>query len=124
MNPRGSILLVDDDDMARDVLSRLLRRAIPAAEVLCAADGEAGLLLYRERRPGVLITDMRMLGMSGAELVAKIRETDAGLPVVVISGAAEGVRIPGATLVIPKIEFGQLVAEVKTLFEQQQVPAD
>jgi len=110
-----TILLVDDDEMAREVIGNLLRRAIPHAQVTCVEHGEAGLDFYRRRQPDLVITDMKMIGMSGAELIAAIRETDQITPLIVVSGAPEIVPTAGATEVFQKTNFRQLVERAREL---------
>lgn len=117
------IIVVDDDEFARDVLSSLLRRALPQARVLAAARGEEGLALYREEKPDVVITDLRMTGMSGAELIAAIREVDATTPIFVITGAPDSVAVPGATEVILKTEFRYLIERVTSVVRRPDLKA-
>jgi CheY-like chemotaxis protein len=110
-----TILVVDDDDMARDVITRLLKRAVPQMQVVGARDGETGWSSFTELRPAMLVTDMKMGGMTGAELIAKVREVDREVPIIVITGAPEALPIPGATAVILKVNFDLLMRRVKEL---------
>lgn len=81
------IWLVDDDASIRWVLERALRnggmhpRAFEAAEPALAA--------LRSDAPDVLITDIRMPGQSGLDLLKKIRETRPSLPVIVMTAHAD-----------------------------------
>jgi signal transduction histidine kinase/CheY-like chemotaxis protein len=74
-----SILLVEDDDNARHATVALLEAL--GHRVMASANGEHALLVLADWRPDVLVTDLNLPGMSGAELV---RQVD--LPTVMVSG--------------------------------------
>lgn len=57
------ILLVEDNELGRDMLSRRLHRA--GFDVLTAADGEWALALMRERQPALVLMDMSLPVMDG-----------------------------------------------------------
>ena len=67
---RPSVLVVDDEQENLDLMVRALR---PKYEVVCARDGEEALSILSNRDVDVLVTDHRMPGMSGVEL---LREAD------------------------------------------------
>jgi two-component system response regulator FixJ len=82
-----TVFVVDDDGPALDSLVMLLRsdglsaRGFPSAEAFMAAfDPEAR---------GCVITDLRMPGMDGVELIRALRVAGSGLPVIVITGHAD-----------------------------------
>lgn len=114
MDRSRTILLVDDDEMARDVLSRLLRRAVPEWVVEVAVNGEEGWALYGQLKPELLITDMKMGGMTGRELIARVRAENEVIPIIVITGAPEISGVAGATDVILKVNFAELISKVKS----------
>jgi len=78
-----SALLVEDDVQARETLARMLRRRFRQVHV--AGDGAEGLAVFRRYRPDVVITDMRMPHMNGAEMIAAIRAIDADVPIFAVS---------------------------------------
>lgn len=88
---RGRILLVEDDPVVRRLTSRILVQA--GYEVTEAGNGVEGLHHAREaRRPfDLLLTDLVMPRMSGAELAATLRGERPDLPVVFMSGYADDV---------------------------------
>jgi two-component system response regulator FlrC len=80
---RPAVLLVEDDEALRGALALTLRNA--GYDVIAAADGEAALAALAEREVGLVITDVRMDGMDGNTLLARIRRRHASLPVLVVT---------------------------------------
>jgi DNA-binding NtrC family response regulator len=80
---KPSILLIDDDDSLRRVMEFSLTEA--GYKVQTAASGEEGLALFEKNPFDAVITDITMAGVSGMEVLARIRERDGGLPVIVIT---------------------------------------
>lgn len=79
------ILVVDDEQEVREILAETLEDFGYA--VLTAASGEEALpVLVRDRRVAMVITDVRMPGMSGLELADEIRRRWPAVKVVLISG--------------------------------------
>ncbi len=81
-----TILVVDDREEVRELATRMLQRVGYAT--LEAANGEKALALFRQHhgRIGLVLTDVRMPGMSGFELVERMREEGGDLPVLYMSG--------------------------------------
>jgi len=81
------VLFIDDEEGIRKVISIILLDA--GYEVLTAADGERGLILCREESPQIVITDIRLPGMDGIDVLKSIKETDPTKEVIVVSGYGE-----------------------------------
>lgn len=81
---RNRILLVDDEPGIRVVLSAVLEQAGYSVDV--AEDGFAALRKIQQRKPNLVITDLRMPNMNGFELLFEIRTRFPGLPTIAISG--------------------------------------
>jgi PAS domain S-box-containing protein len=81
-----TIVLVEDDARVRDAARRMLDRL--GYRVHAAPDGPEGLHLIHSpsMRVDLLVTDMVMPGMSGAELASRARTARPGLPVLFVSG--------------------------------------
>ena len=77
------VLVADDDDSLRRVLEFQLVEA--GYEVLAAADGREALDLFTGREVDCLVTDLRMPGLSGVELIGRAGAVNADVPVVVIT---------------------------------------
>jgi two-component system, cell cycle sensor histidine kinase and response regulator CckA len=85
-----TLLLVEDEPAVRKVVNRTLTRS--GYRVMLAGTGEEAIqLCAREPGPDLLITDVVMPGMSGAELAQRARALKPGLPVLFISGYADEV---------------------------------
>ena len=78
------ILVIDDDGQVRDAIRRILERA--GHTVLDAADGEAGIRLYRERPTDLIITDIFMPEQDGIETIQQLRREFPGVKIIAISG--------------------------------------
>ena len=83
---RARVLLVDDDESFRRVQEYHLNRA--GYRVTTAADGEAALDAFRDGLHDLVVTDVRMPGLDGLELLARVRAISPDTPVVMIT--AEG----------------------------------
>ncbi|MFO7783758.1 MAG: ATP-binding response regulator [Thermodesulfobacteriota bacterium] len=79
-----TILLVDDEEDIRLVLSVALSDM--GYKVLTAENGKDGLSLFREERPPIVITDIKMPDIDGVDLLRMIKEEDPDTEVVMITG--------------------------------------
>ena len=81
------VWLVDDDASIRWVLERALRQGGMSPTAFEHADTVIAAL--RRNRPDVLITDIRMPGRSGLELLTEIRDSQPELPVIVMTAHSD-----------------------------------
>ena len=77
------VLIADDEVNLRKVLCALLER--DGHQATAVADGSAALEVVKAGGVDLVITDMRMPGMSGLDLLRAIKATEPGLPVIVIT---------------------------------------
>ncbi|MDR0277901.1 MAG: response regulator [Paucimonas sp.] len=83
------VLIVDDDEDASELLAQYLEAEGIESFALTDA-GDALQAILRDRRIGLLITDLRMGPFDGLELIGKVRGSErAELPIIIISGDAE-----------------------------------
>ena len=89
MSSKGRILVVDDEPNARTALAEILKEE--GYQVETAADGFKGLARAEEFSPDLVLTDLKMPGMDGVELLRKLRQHAPELPVVLMTafGAVE-----------------------------------
>ena len=78
------ILLVDDEEGIRKVLGISL--ADVGYEVLSASTGEEALHVWRNERPPIVLTDIKMPGMDGIELLQRIKEESPDTEVIMLTG--------------------------------------
>lgn len=116
------VLVVDDDDAIRTLVTRVLRREHFAVEQ--ASNGEEALATLRTHRYGAVVLDLMMPVVSGFEVVSYLNtHDDAGKPsVVIISAASERdmkkVESPCIHAVLRKpFELPELVAAVRACSE-------
>jgi len=80
---KRKVLLVDDDEGIRAVLEYNLKEV--GLDVISAPSAEGGWKLFRSDAPDLVITDVRMAGMSGMDLLSRIRSADPAALVIVIT---------------------------------------
>ncbi|MDH4570336.1 sigma-54-dependent Fis family transcriptional regulator [Pseudomonas sp. BN414] len=84
LDARTQVLLIDDDPHLRQALSQTLDLAGLKVQALGDAQGVAEKI--DKDWPGVVVTDIRMPGIDGLELLKQLRERDPDLPVLLITG--------------------------------------
>jgi CheY-like chemotaxis protein len=82
--PAATILVVDDDDAMRELMSRMLQRA--GFTAVTAVNGRDALERFHERHIDAVVTDMVMPEMDGLELIRALRAARPGLPIIAVSG--------------------------------------
>jgi CheY-like chemotaxis protein len=85
-NPR--VLIVEDNEMNRDMLSRRLQRR--GYETLIAVDGEEGLAAVAREKPDVIIMDMGLPVVDGWEATRRLKSDEAtrGIPIIALTADA------------------------------------
>jgi CheY-like chemotaxis protein len=117
--PRETVLLVDDDAGVRNLVARHLRRL--GYVVREAGSGEEAALLYGDG-VDLLLTDHTMPNMSGMELAQQLRERDADLPIVFMSGYGsdqpEGRAIARSAYLRKPMTMDELAHQVRQMLDQ------
>jgi DNA-binding NtrC family response regulator len=122
------ILIVDDEEVLRDVLDAVLRRE--GFDVLSAASGEEALSLLDTEEVDLVILDVMLPGISGIDTLRAIRISNPALPVIVITafssidGAIEAMKF-GAFHYIPKpFKNEEVVLTVNKALEQRRLSSE
>jgi DNA-binding NarL/FixJ family response regulator len=89
------ILVVDDHPIVRAGLRRLLA-AEPDTEVREAASGKEALVAFREHRPDLVILDLNLPGVSGLEVIARLRVADPAAHILVLTMHDDHVHVTRA----------------------------
>ena len=84
----SKILIIDDTEQDRDLLSGILIRA--GHQTITADDGMTGLTLCEEERPHITFIDMMMPGMNGIEVLQRIKDEYPEIKVILCTGAGSG----------------------------------
>src|SRR5271165_2231830 len=81
------VLVADDEPSARSGMASLLRDE--GFEVVLAEDGPSALARFQETGPDILVTDLKMPGMDGIELMRRVRELDQDVIAVLVTAYAD-----------------------------------
>jgi CheY-like chemotaxis protein len=119
------LLLVDDDEMNRDMLTRRLARRGYA--VVTAGDGDEACAVALRERPVLILMDMRMPVADGYEATRRIREMSEintvpiiGLTAQAMAGDREKVLEAGCDDYEPKpIDFPRLLSKIQSLLKEK-----
>ncbi len=119
-----TILVVDDHSGMRRSLSLILKKA--DYQVLEASDGVAALEIVRKNQLELVITDLRMTGLSGIDLLRQLRETRPKLPAVVITAhgtiasAVEAMRLGALDYLTKPFDESDLLQKINGCLLTQQ----
>ena len=79
-----TVLVIDDEDLVRDVVARMIEDLGYSA--VTASDGQSGLDLIEQRPIDAVLVDLTMPRMSGADVIAILRVKNPELPIVLCTG--------------------------------------
>lgn len=118
MPPNSLVHVIDDDDAVRDSLEFLLRTA--KIDVRTYDSATAFLNTVSDGAFGCIVTDVRMPGMSGVDLLRQLKARGSTMPVIVITGhgdiqlAVEAMKIGAADFLEKPFDDETLLASVKS----------
>jgi CheY-like chemotaxis protein len=110
----GTVLIVDDDEDIREVLSMVLETR--GFHTATAEDGQAALDVMHHEKPAIVLADLMMPNMSGAELVSNMKlDPDlADVPVLIVSAWPTTASEVGAEELLSKpIDVEHLVRSIR-----------
>jgi DNA-binding NtrC family response regulator len=111
------ILIVDDDPGQRSLLDSFLRSQ--NFETLLADSGETALKILESQKPAMMISDVRMPGMSGLETLRRVRQMFPALPVLLVTAfervreAVVAMRDGALDYLAKPIDLGELLVTVQ-----------
>src|SRR6185369_16448156 len=120
----NTVHVIDDDEALRDSLTFLLRTA--RLDARSYASAAAFLEALPDANPSCVITDVRMPGMSGIDLLRHLRERKISVPVIVITGhgdiplAVEAMKIGAVDFLEKPFDDEVLIASVKAALRQKE----
>ena len=80
----SKLLLIDDEEPIRKIMGLYLRSK--GYEVFTAANGQKGMELFQRESPPIVLTDIKMPGMDGIEVLKRIKQTSPETEVIIITG--------------------------------------
>lgn len=86
-----SLLMVEDDENARDIVVRMLALRFPDCTIYDAENGVRGLELFKEHAPEIILTDINMPEMDGIEMARAIKSIDAEATCIVLTAYGDRV---------------------------------
>ena len=123
--PPVSILIVDDDHGQRSLLETFLRAQ--GYRTQSAASGEAALAMLETESFAMMISDVRMPGMSGIETLRRVRQKRPTLPVLLVTAFADirsavsAMRDGAVNYLAKPIDLDELIATVRLATERRGV---
>jgi len=125
--PRGTVLVVDDEPTITEVVSRYLQRAGYEARV--AADGPTAIQAAGQEPPDLVVLDLMLPGMDGLEVMRRLRERDR-VSVILLTAKGEatdrvvGLRLGADDYVVKPFSPAELVARVEAVLRRVDEPPE
>lgn len=119
------VLVVDDDASQRRLVEFWLKEE--GYSVATASDGTSGLQAFAEKAPALVIADIRMPGISGIDLLGRIKAINADTPVILItafgtvSDAVGAIKLGASDYVLKPLNPEELKVNVQRALEHQQL---
>jgi len=123
--PRDRILVVEDERAQRDALAQYLGRL--GHPVTAVATGEEAVGLLASRSYAILITDLRLPGMSGLDVVRRAHELDEELGVLLmtayasVESAVEALRVGAHDYLLKPLILEEVARKVRGLLEHREL---
>jgi DNA-binding NtrC family response regulator len=121
----GKALIVDDEKILRSALSDIIEESgFPTFEADC---GKTALKIFEQERPSVVLLDLKMPDMDGAETMAKIKMIDPNVPVIIITGhgdiptAVEMIKLGAYDFIIKPPNVDRLIFTLKRAMEKNEL---
>ncbi|MBN1780305.1 response regulator [bacterium] len=90
---KKKILIVDDEEDLTWSISKGLARECDTLEIMCANSGNKALDILAGQMIDLMVTDLRMPGMSGAELISKVKDQYPEVKVIVMTAYSHLVNL-------------------------------
>jgi DNA-binding response OmpR family regulator len=123
---RRLVLVVDDEPMLRNLLSRLLR--MEGYDVIEAEDGQTALDLVEERRPDLVLLDVMLPARDGLDVLGDLRRTSE-VPVILVSALGEeadrvlGLKMGADDYVVKPFSAAELSARIESVLRRTALRA-
>lgn len=124
-SPSASILVVDDDFPVLESVTRILQKQ--GYEVVGVQNGDEALQLFRQHNFDLVISDLRLEGTSGLEVLRQVKAIDPDIPVLIMTGfgtmesAIEAVRLGASDYLTKPVRASELAMGVRNQLEALQL---
>lgn len=121
----GIVHVIDDDEAVRESLAFLFKSA--KVDVVTYESADAFLAMQPDLNSGCVVTDVRMPGMSGLDLLKRLRELKSQIPVIVITGhgdvplAVEAMKFGASDFFEKPFDDDLLLSSVRTALSDEAV---
>ena len=123
-----NILIVDDEEVLRDVLTQLVRQE--GHEPICASSGEEALTLLADEDVDLVLLDLMLPGLTGQEVLKQIRDQDPDQVIIVITafssidGAIEAMKDGAFHYISKPFKNEEVLHTVRKALESRQLTAE
>lgn len=131
MTVRTTVLVADDEFPTRSgVMAAIREWSGDRIDVCCAENGLEAFEMVRSRNPSLVISDIRMPGLSGIELLERLRVSGLDVPVILLTGYAEfeyaqqAIRWGACAYILKPVEREQLIASVRDGLRRGGLPGE
>src|SRR5437879_10475556 len=122
------VLVVDDERKMRRLLQILLERL--GIDSVAAESGEEALDRFQAEKIDLVLTDLKMPGMTGLELLARLRELDADVPVILLTAfgtvqtAVDAMKLGAFDYVLKPFDLEAVELIIRKALEMRQYRTD
>lgn len=120
----AKVLLIEDEaQLAQIVKDSLETRGF---RMFCAADGEAGIMMYHKHKPDVIVLDIMMPSMDGFTLTSEIRREDQKTPIIFLTAKSQtadvvkGFELGGNDYLKKPFSMDELIVRINSLLARSQ----
>jgi len=121
----SKILLIDDEESIRTLLRLSLTHQ--GHEVTTDEDGERGIEVFRQERPSIVLTDIKMPKMDGIDVLKQVKSIDADAEVIVITGhgdmelAIEALKLDASDFINKPVKQDVLAVAIRRAEEKSRM---
>jgi DNA-binding NtrC family response regulator len=121
----GTILIIDDNDTIRDGLAITVKKL--GHDPIVAANGKAGIEAFKAKRADFVITDLKMDGATGVDVLKAITAIDAEVPIMIITGfgtvetAVEAMKLGAFDFITKPFQLEEILLRVRNALEKRRL---
>ena len=119
------ILVIDDDDSIRETLQLYLSEI--GYEVITANNGETGIKLIDQHKPDLILSDLKMAGLTGIDVLKRAKEIDTKNQVVLMTAFEDmqstivAMQLGAYDYIEKPLELSRFNSVVKRAFRKQKI---